>query len=272
VELTEVAEIEALRDLFAAAPDDEVDELGIGVLELGEALAVRVRVASGAPEVNHALGITTARQLGSIVPFYGSTRHIVSPAPGVHLDGALRERGYEPGYAWMKFARELDSAPEASTELAVVEVGPEGREEFGRVAAEGSGMPRQFASWLAQLPGREGWHCFVAYAGLTPAATGALHVHEDLGWIGIGATLPAHRRRGAQSAILAARIRRAAELGCTLLVTETGEQVDERPSNSYRNILRAGFEPQYLRPNYAPNEIDPARASQVKTTGSSRPA
>ena len=33
------------------------------------------------------------------------------------------------------------------------------------------------------------------------------------------------------------------------LVTETGERVVGRPSNSYRNILRAGFRPAYVRPN-----------------------
>jgi len=113
-------------------------------------------------------------------------------------------------------------------------------------------MPPNFAPWLAQLPGRQGWYCFVAYDGAEPAATGALYVHEDIGWFGIGATLPEHRRRGAQTAILAARIRRAAEVGCTLAVTETGELVEDRPANSYRNILRAGFEPQYLRANYVP--------------------
>ena len=58
---------------------------------------------------------------------------------------------------------------------------------------------------------------------------------------GFAATLPEHRGKGAQSALLAERIGRAAELGCDVVVTETGEQRDDRPSNSYRNILRAGF-------------------------------
>ena len=35
-----------------------------------------------------------------------------------------------------------------------------------------------------------------------------------------------------------------------LLFVETGERVPERPSASYRNILRAGFEEAYLRPNW----------------------
>jgi hypothetical protein len=33
-------------------------------------------------------------------------------------------------------------------------------------------------------------------------------------------------------------------------VTETGERVPGKPSNSYRNILRAGFAEAYLRANF----------------------
>ncbi len=45
-------------------------------------------------------------------------------------------------------------------------------------------------------------------------------------------------------------IRACRELGVRTLATETGELVPDRPSNSYRNILRVGFEEQYVRPNY----------------------
>jgi hypothetical protein len=37
-----------------------------------------------------------------------------------------------------------------------------------------------------------------------------------------------------------------------VIVTETGDVADGRPGNSYRNIVRAGFEPAYVRPNYVP--------------------
>ena len=62
--------------------------------------------------------------------------------------------------------------------------------------------------------------------------------------------MPEHRRKGAQSAILAARIIAAAEAGCDVVATETGEPRDGEPGGSWRNIARAGFEPQYVRPNY----------------------
>jgi hypothetical protein len=252
VDARETAEIEALRAMFAAVPGDVRRQLGVETVALGEAIATRIRELPGSTEVNHAIGISTAEQLEPLSDFYGETRHAVSPAPGVDLDTELRAHGYEPGYAWMKFARGTEPAPEVSTELRVVEVDAGTGADFGRTAVEAYGLPRQFAPWFGGLAGRPGWHCFVAYASAEPAATGALHVSEGLAWLGMGATRLEHRRRGAQSALLAARVRRAIGLGCTLLVTETGELVGDRPSASYRNILRTGFEPQYVRPNYVP--------------------
>lgn len=253
MERTEIAEIEALRDNFAAVPDGIAAEFGVVSLDLGAgALAVRVSAAPANDYLNHALGVSTVEQLEAVASFYGGGRHAVSPAPGAGLEAALLERGYAPGYAWMKFSRGSELPEEAHTELAVKEVGGDRAADFGRVVVEGFETPTGFADWLAALPSRNGWHCFVAYDGDEPAASGALKVFEDVGWLGIAATRPGFRRRGAQNAILAARIRRAAELGCTVVVTETGELVAGRPGSSYRNILRAGFEPRYLRANYVP--------------------
>jgi hypothetical protein len=97
----------------------------------------------------------------------------------------------------------------------------------------------------------------------------ALFVTGALGWLGVAATLPASRRRGAQEALIAARIRHAAALGCTRLVTETGERTEERPSVSYRNILRAGFAEAYLRPNLV-SPPDLARSSTSVSPGGIR--
>ncbi len=68
--------------------------------------------------------------------------------------------------------------------------------------------------------------------------------------LGMAATLEPARGRGCQTALLRRRIVDAAEAGCHTLFVETGERVPDRPSTSYRNILRAGFEEAYLRPNW----------------------
>ena len=123
--------------------------------------------------------------------------------------------------------------------------------DFGTAFAEGYGLPAALADFAAAVVGRPGWHCFVAYDGRTPVGAGALFESGDAGWLGAAATVPSHRGRGAQSAILAARVERARERGLRVLITETGVPRDGRPGASYRNIVKSGFEPTYVRPNYA---------------------
>lgn len=172
----------------------------------------------------------------------------VSPLAAPSLTESLRERGFEDGYAWMKFGRRSSSPPEARTALRVVE--PLDGADFGRVVSEAYGMPAALGeAMFGGLPGRGGWTCFVAYDGDEPAGAAALYARDSAGWLGCAGTVERHRGKGAQGALLAARIGRAAELGLDVLATETGERVPGRPSNSYRNILRAGFEEAYLRPN-----------------------
>lgn len=81
-------------------------------------------------------------------------------------------------------------------------------------------------------------------------ACAAMLVDGDVAEFGIAATLEPARGRGAQLALLHRRILDAAAAGCETLFVETGERVPNRPSASYRNILRAGFEEAYLRPNW----------------------
>lgn len=76
----------------------------------------------------------------------------------------------------------------------------------------------------------------------------------DVGWLGIGGVLPAHRRRGGQAALLAHRIAEAARLGARAVVTETGVPQPGQPAPSYRNIIASGFEVTHVRPNWALTE------------------
>ena len=117
---------------------------------------------------------------------------------------------------------------------------------FGRAY----GTPEVVRPLLERLPGTEGWRCFAAFEGDVPAGTGALFVTGKVGWLGAAGTLSELRGRGAQGALLAARIEAGRKAGCETLVTETGEPVEGQPGGSYRNLLRAGFAPFYVRQNY----------------------
>ena len=249
----ELAELEAFRDLYAVAPAS----LGASVAELGDALCIRLEADPRSAMFNRVLGLglhtpATEEALDRITSFFGGeTGWAVALAPQAEpaeLPAWLERRGFASGLGWTKFTRTAGEAPEAATGLRIERVA-EG-EEFAEAFVRGYGTPEFFRDWLARIPGRPGWHCFVAFDGAAPAGVGALYVTGKVGWLGIAATVPEHRRKGAQNAILAARITAAAESGCDVVATETGEPRDGEPGGSWRNIARAGFEPQYVRPNY----------------------
>jgi hypothetical protein len=150
----------------------------------------------------------------------------------------------------MKFMRPTGEPSATRTELDVQEIHADIGDDLAHVVVAGYGMPDAVRPAIAALPGCDGCFAYVAYDGATPAAAGVLFVRGDLGWLSFAATLPDQRRKGGQGAILAARIARAHGLSVEMLVTETGVQKEGRPSNSYRNILRSGFQEVYVRENY----------------------
>jgi GNAT superfamily N-acetyltransferase len=203
---------------------------------------------------NRVLGLgieqtATDEQLDEALEFLDGVRACVAVVPEAEgLVERLVTRGLARDRGWTKFTRPTGNPPTVRTELRVER--DESGEAFAEAAQRGFEVPELFRPWLARLGGRDGWQCFVGYDGEAAAAAGALFVAGKVGWTGIGATVPEHRGKGGQSALLAARIRAAAEAGCEVVVTETGEPVDGLPNGSYRNIVRAGFEPVYVRANY----------------------
>jgi GNAT superfamily N-acetyltransferase len=254
----EAAEMAGHLDLFRAAPRSLARRYGIVVREFDGVLCTAVKEGGLNPRLfNHVFGFgltapATEALLARIERFFADVEAgfcvFVSPGsdPATEL---LRARGYADEYPWVKFRRGGEPDPPAETTLRIVPCAPGHREALGHTVAAAFGFPAFFGDWLAHVPGRSGWHCFVGLDGADVVAAGGLFVQGPSGWAAFGSTRPAHRGRGGQSAIFAARVRAARDLGCSLLVTETGEAVEGRPSNSYRNIVRAGFERAYVRQN-----------------------
>jgi GNAT superfamily N-acetyltransferase len=236
----ERAEHVAFLDAFRASPDlCELAEIGGATCTALRDLPVRM--------FNRVIDLTSVEPLAEIASFYGETPWWISDSHG--LGPQLEERGFVRDYGWMKFSRGVGPR-EARSDLRVERVGPDRAGDFAEVVLGGFGLPDRLREMNARVVGRPGWSCYVAYDGEAPAGAGALFVHAGVGWLGFGATLPEFRGRGAQSAILAARIEDARKQGCRMVVTETGELEEGRPSSSYRNILRAGFREAGVRPNY----------------------
>jgi GNAT superfamily N-acetyltransferase len=254
----ESAEGEGYLDAFRAAPPTLAQQHGIAHARIDGVGCTRVADLPRSRIFNHVFGLgrsepATDEQLERIAEFYGEETYFVALAHDAKPDdlaARLETRGFEPDYSWTKFRRGVEPPAAVETDLRVEPIGPERARDFGRIVAAGFELPEFTGRWLAALFARPRWTCFLAFAGDEPAATGALFVCRGVGWLSFAATLPEYRRRGAQSALLAERIRAAAELGCTMVIGETGALEEGRPSNSYRNIVRAGFEPVYDRPNY----------------------
>ncbi len=256
----ERGEIEAMRELYSAAPRDLAARYGISVEDVGGASCLSVAALPDVTFFNRAVGLGLEREAAeddveAIQRHFAGlgTDAFVAVSPDARPAGLrdlLERRGFSPGYFWEKFTRRPDAEMDAKTDLTVERIDVSRAGDFGRVAAGGFGLPAFAGEWLAGIVGRPGWHCYLALDGDEPAACASLYVTEEIGWLGIGAALPAFRGRGAQSALLAARIRDGAELGARILVTETGVPAEGRPSFSHRNILRGGFEPAYVRANY----------------------
>ena len=84
--------------------------------------------------------------------------------------------------------------------------------------------------------------CYLARVDGKIAGGGTLALREGLAGLFGASTLPAFRNRGVQTALLNARLARAAEAGCDLAVSLA------RPgSTSQRNIVRLGFVVLYTR-------------------------
>jgi hypothetical protein len=106
-----------------------------------------------------------------------------------------------------------------------------------------------------------GARTFVGEVGGRVVAAASLGVRERVASLAGAATLPDHRRLGAQSALYAARIRFASELGCAVATVSTAPG-----SGSQRNAERRGFRVVYTRTKWQRDR------SQEPGAGSQEPA
>lgn len=239
-----------------------------GAAELGGVTVLRADAAPSSPMLNRIVGLgvdepasedaldEALAAIGEDVSCYVAVAPDSRPP---ELVDWLSDRGLEPVWGWMSFRRGLDDIPSPATSLRLVRVGPAEAEAFGRVTATGYGLPEAARPWAASAYAA-GWDCWLALDGDEPAAAAGVFIAEGVCYLGFAATLPEHRGKGGQNALLALRIRHAREAGCDVVITETGERRDDLPSSSYRNILRAGFTEVAVTANW----LRPARVTQTR--------
>lgn len=250
------------RGVWNTMPPDIAAEHGVEARDFGPVQATAVDDLPAAPMLNLVLGAEEARaaedgHLGAALDWMESrgVSFYVPLTETARSEGAralLESRQYERGYSWMKFVRDVHPprfSPPPGVE--VIAAGEEA-EPFGMIAATGFGLPPWASAFFADLHRNPGWHCYLARVGGEPAACAAMFIHNGVAEFGVAATLEPARGRGCQTALLHRRIADAATAGCHTLAVKTGERIPGRPSTSYGNILRAGFEEVCLRPNWQP--------------------
>src|SRR3712207_3461257 len=175
--------------------------------------------------------------------------HEVSPLADPATFELLNARGYQPvEFTSVMFrpvrpgARFAESRGE---EIRVRVVGPGEQELWAQTSARGwseSGFG-DFMLGLARVgAARANGLSFLAESGGRAVATGAMSVHEGLALMAGASTVPEARGRGAQLALLDARLRHAAEQGCDLAM-----MCALPGSASQRNAERQGFRIAYTR-------------------------
>jgi len=223
-----------------------------------EAIAGGYAVYCGANSpVTQAVGLglngpVSKEEFDRLEEFYFSRKEAVRVETCPLADATLLEHYKERGYHVSEFSNVMvrgiagDERWKTPDGVEVRKAGPgemdlwtltvaQGFAEYYPVTAEMLGVMKMFAlgknseCYLARVDGRVAGGATLALRGKVAGLFGA-------------STLPDFRRRGVQTALLQARLRRAAEAGCTMAVS-----LAQPGSVSQRNIMRQGFRVLYTR-------------------------
>ncbi|MFD3581584.1 GNAT family N-acetyltransferase [Streptomyces sp. NPDC058683] len=265
VGLAEQTEMAAYTDFATGAPAPVREELGIGSLHVGPALALAIR-EDPSRFFNRAGGFgpdqpATADVSTRVCDFFreqgvpqGSLMIAPPLLPSDWPSTAARLRLTE-GSRFAKLGCDVETALSATDGVAALGPGlrvgmvePHQAREWATVMMTTFGFTAPaMADMAAACVGRPNWRQYAAWEGERIIAVGSLFVNGECADMFGGATLPEGRGRGAQSALLTARVRAARAAGCRWLVAETGAEGPGEHNTSLHNMLRAGFEPLYER-------------------------
>ncbi|MBV8840870.1 MAG: GNAT family N-acetyltransferase [Alphaproteobacteria bacterium] len=172
----------------------------------------------------------------------------VEIVPGLEdakLLAALTRLGYyQSGFHASVIARPRDAAaPDPAVDVVRVTSADE-LEDFldayvtARRIPDGEGFKRNVRPWLHE----PGWSLWLGRHDGKPVAEAILYLRDGFAYLADAATTPALRGRGLQSALLAHRLRHAANEGAEFACSGASFL-----STSHRNMVRAGMRLQFVR-------------------------
>jgi hypothetical protein len=259
--LLELPEAAATRSAFDAARSLAGNPFDVATSEVSGVFAVRMgAIPMGFFNRVVGLGATRApveEDIASPTSWFedaGIPQSMFQVAPAAEtpqVQAWLTAHGHRASRNWVKLFRGLDDLPTVQSEIVIERIGPEDAVAWSEIVATAMQMPSMLAPFAAAVVGEPGWTIYLGRLDGRPVSAAAMYVHEGTAWMGYGTTLADARGRGGQRGMFATRLADAKAVGCTLAVTETGEETEEEPVNpSYRNMLAMGFELAYARRNW----------------------
>lgn len=205
-----------------ALDEDELRAVESAFFSRGEAVAVELSNLAD-PAIGAALtrrGYTLEgfeNVLGRSLP----ADSLPNPADGI----SVVESGDDELDAWIDVVVTGFASPDAE--------GVPSHEDFPREVLEGA---------IADMAASRGFFRYGAHRDGELAGAASFRVFEGVAQLTGAATLPRHRRRGVQTALLAARLGEAASRACDVAVVTT-----QPGSKSHENVQRRGFDLLYTR-------------------------
>lgn len=254
--ILEFSEAAAHADMFRVAPPEfgfEVDETSDYVARFAPSMDIMMFNRAVGLGVNTPASKETIDRLVQKYRDKGLRNFAIQLSPESQPAEAhewLSSQGLAVRDYWTKGYRAADRNLMMKTDLRIEQIDKSQATVFGETVCAAFGMPLSLLPVIAAPVGLPGWNHYLAWDGETPAAAAALMVRDRTGWLGIGGTRAEYRGRGAQSALIARRVRDGSKLGCAMLVAETGKELPDKPNPSFHNMLHTGFIVAYDRPNY----------------------
>lgn len=180
--------------------------------------------------------------------------HVGPYAQPSRLGRILHAHGLKPyKRSWVKMVRPARRVTSAPSEVHVRRARVEDAHFVASIVGPAFDLQQHAAELFAQLIDRPRWAIYVAELNGEIIATAGMYCEGEWAYLAFAATRAKYRRRGAQRALMQARINHASDAGYSWIATETGFPLAaDEPSPSYDNMLWAGFRPIAIRDNYAP--------------------
>jgi hypothetical protein len=260
----EAVEARAWADMYAAAPARFAESAGVGVREVGGALALSWR-ASGRRYFSRTIGLgvaeaLTGTALDEIVGGYeraGISMFLLQSLPHCRPDGyedMLGQRGLEPFDAQDRVVRgdqPLELQP-PDPGFAVDPVAADAADEWAEFIQRVYGLDT--GGWLQALVDRPGWHHFTASDRAEIVAARSMFIGADgIAWLGVDGPVPGvHWDRYAPDAALCrAIVEHGLELGARGFIADIEAPSAALDTPAYGYFGELGFNRPYVRTHWA---------------------